>query len=116
MISRYNENDMVMIEENGVTKPILCKITFDHAPNKPMLFPVLKPGTIMEIKSKCRRHNPDYGIISKKEKHQIDCTDELVLAPDPFEVSSEEFIKIYFIYGDEVDENFNSVDYKPDEE
>ena len=36
MISRYNKNDMVMIEENGVTKPILCKITFDHAPNKPM--------------------------------------------------------------------------------
>lgn len=113
MISRYNENDMIEIEENGQTKPVVCKITFDHAPDKPMMFPVLKPGTIMEIQSNCRRHNPNYGIITKKEKHQIDCTDEYVIAPDPCKTPSEEFIKIYFIYGDEIDENFNSVDYKP---
>lgn len=113
MKSRYDENDIIHIEENGQTKPVVCKITFDHAPDKVMIFPVLKPGTIMDIQSNCRRHNPQYGIIDKKEKHKIDCMDECVLAPNPCDVSSEEFIRIYFIYGDEIDSEYNSVDYKP---
>ena len=113
MISRYDENDIFHIEHDGQMKPIICKITLNNAPDKPMRFPVLKPGTIMDIQSNCRRHNPNYGIINKREKHQIDCMDECVLAPDPCNTPSEEFVRIYFIYGDEIDDEYNSVDYKP---
>lgn len=112
---KYNDNDIIMIEQDdGSLKPLICEIKYNGS-EKVLLFPVLKPGTIMKVTSNCKRHNPDYGIINKKEKHAIDCMDTVVLAPNPYEAMrnpnlTQEFCRIYFIYGDEIDNEYNYVD------
>ena len=111
-MSKYNKEDIIMVKDiNGNEVPLLLTIKCDDIEMK---FPVLKPGTIMMI-TKCRRHEPTFGVITKKEKYQIDCMDIMVQAPNPCDMINnieltQEFCETYFIYGDEIDNDYNSID------
>lgn len=109
----YKENQFIYVDHPaGGQRPLLCKITIN---NIDMLFKVLIPGTVMSITSNCRRHDPSFGLLTKAEQYRINCEERKVLAPDILNTfndrkSYEEFCRVYFIYGEEVDEKYKNID------